>query len=160
MFSEPGVEPARLSRCMMDVRRSRRVLCLRTPSTGCSWAWRRTAVDRLSSMPIMSCRAFTPAYSVCAEARHSAFLLFHADAIYVFDTWLLPKGPGPAAPPGVPQHGLRSELAGLPTVASSMTDAWIIRWFKRPSLLFHSRRYLRRTPQSRIRTAWRGSLAA
>ena len=27
-----------------------------------------------------------------------------------------------------------------------MTDAWIIRWFKRQSLPFHSRRYLRRAP--------------
>ena len=87
-------------------------------------------------------------------------MMFHADVIYVCDTWLVPKGSGPAALPGVPQHGLRSELAGLPTVASSMTDAWIIRWFKRPSLLFHSRRYLRRAPRSRIRTARRGSLAA
>ena len=40
-------------------------------------------------------------------------MMFHADVIYVFDTWLLPKGSGPAALPDVPQHGLRLELAGF-----------------------------------------------
>ena len=71
-------------------------------------------------------------------------MMFHADEIYVCDTWLLPKGSGPAALPGVPQHGLVRNWLGSLTVASSMTDAWIIRRFKRSSLVFHSRIYLRR----------------
>ena len=87
-------------------------------------------------------------------------LVFHAEEFYIFDTWLLPKDSGPAALPGVPQHGLVRNWLGSLTVASSMTDAWIIRRFKRSSLLSHSRIYLRRVLRSRIRTAKRRSLAA